>query len=268
MQATIALPKVEDCPLDAYRLRRFVQSTYQWRIKTFGGPTPVLVLAHMRSGSTLLSHLLAASPKINAMGEQNVTYSSQEQLDELAARVYAMTLHPRVRHRYVVDQINHNRYTPQAELLHGVPKIVLVRDPYESIPSMLRLFADRWYWDAEIANKYLCERLAGLSDLIRSDRRDMSFALTYADLVDSPHKVLGDIARFLNLDAPLRADYGSQAFTGIISDSSDSIKSGVIRRPEHDDRGIDAQVRPGTVKRYADFVTEFSFYGPDSSSTT
>ena len=76
-------------------------------------PRVLFIMGHMRSGSTLLMHLLVNHPQIIGCGERSVAYRSDDDLDklELAARRSQHSLFRQV--SYVVDQLNHDQFTPE-----------------------------------------------------------------------------------------------------------------------------------------------------------
>src|SRR5881397_3756704 len=130
-------------------------------------PLPaVFIMGHMRSGSTLLLHILLTNPELIGCGERNALYRSSEDLDklEIAARISQRAPFRRV--RYAVDQINHDRLTPSLELLRDerVRCIFLMREPIatiQSIVNLTRTFYDPW--TAQRAVDYYSERLQTLA---------------------------------------------------------------------------------------------------------
>jgi hypothetical protein len=186
----------------------------------------------MRSGSTLLLHILLTTPEVIGCGERNAAYRSPEDFDklEIAARMAQRAPFRKV--RYVVDQINHDRFTPVAELLRKerVRCIFLIRDPKETIQSIIELTA-KFYepWTIQQAVDYYVRRLeslAGCAALLQNRYE----ALTYNDLVNTTSPVLRRLESFLCLEEKLREDYAIHKFTGKRGDPSDAIQLGRISR--------------------------------------
>jgi hypothetical protein len=75
----------------------------------------VFVLGHMRPGSSLLHHILVSHPDLLGCGERNVAYDSADDLHrlQLAARRHRRAYWRR--YRYLVDQINHDRFVPRSD---------------------------------------------------------------------------------------------------------------------------------------------------------
>src|SRR6478735_5024629 len=134
-------------------------------------PEVVLVLGHMRSGSTLLLHILLSHPTIAGLGERNATYASSADLSRLVVATALARRQPFAPFRYVVDQINHSRFTPEFTVLNHprVRLLFLVREPAGTIASLLELTRKHYEpWPLERAVDYYVERLTTLARYARS----------------------------------------------------------------------------------------------------
>jgi hypothetical protein len=195
-------------------------------------PRVLFIMGHMRSGSTLLMHLLVTHPEIIGCGERSVAYRSDDDLDklELAARRSQHGLFRQV--SYVVDQLNHDQFSPERDLLRSerVRCIFLIREPEETIRSLLHLTrASHDPWTVERAVEYYAARLKSLS-ACRQNLKSRSIALTYSDLVDSASAALPRLTSFLALASELQQEYAIQPFTGRRGDPSERIRLGRIQR--------------------------------------
>jgi hypothetical protein len=188
----------------------------------------------MRCGSTLLLHILLTHPCIIGCGERNAPYHSLDDLDRLA--IFAR-LRQRAwlrRCRYVVDQINHDSFTPNEALLcHArVRLIFLTREPPETIASIVKLTKTYYEgWSVEKAADYYVQRLNTLArqaQAIRGDGHGVAF--TYRDLIEKAPVTFGRLQSFLGLDAGFSEQYALQEFTGSRGDPSDKIRAGRILR--------------------------------------
>ncbi len=196
-------------------------------------PGILLLQGHMRSGSTLLMHILISHPAIIGSGERNVSYATPRDF-------YRLELGTRFRRqrflspcRYVADQVNHNRFLTDAQLLNDprVRSIFLIREPAAALASMVEVLGPFYKMTAEDALTYYADRLAGLSHLGASLKHPGAGAfLTYDDLVHRTEPTLRSLKRFLGLDAPLSEQYRSFDFTGHRGDPSDRIRAGRILR--------------------------------------
>lgn len=194
----------------------------------------MLVLGHMRSGSTLLLHLLASSPEVIAAGERNTVYTGPQDLHQLGRDCYVVQRRAFGRIRYAADQLNHDHLMPQPRLLlhPKVHPIVLVRAPGPSIGSMVRTLGPIYgNMPAERAASYYIERvrtLTGYVRLLQAHHRKFTF-VRYEALTQAAEVVLGQIRVDLNLLRPLKPEYGVQSFTGRRGDPSGVIQGGVVR---------------------------------------
>lgn len=193
----------------------------------------LFVLGHMRSGSTLLSHILMSSASVAGIGERNSTYLDDSDFPRLAMHAHFRRL-LMVPRKFVLDQINHNRMTPDLRLLEreDVHLVFLIRDPGASIASMTDVLGKLYGTDAAAASDYYLDRLpylARIADQVATPER--AFFLTYDDLVMRTEATLGALTNFLDLPQPLKPDYRIFRFTGRRGDPSATIKSGSIAAP-------------------------------------
>ncbi len=199
--------------------------------------TAVLIMGHMRCGSTLLMHLLLSHPDLIGCGERNAVYRGNVDLDklEIASRRQQRALLSRV--RYAVDQVNHDHLTPDPGLLADkrVQCVFLVREPESSIRSILEL-TRRFYepWSESRAESYYTMRLQSLARLAGVIGRDRLVAMTYEELVADTGPALRRLEAYLGLESPLQERYTLQAFTGHRGDPTAKIRTGGIQRDRFD----------------------------------
>lgn len=207
------------------------------RLYSLRPPLPaVLIMGHMRSGSTLLLHILLTNRRLIGCGERNAAYSSHLDLDKLEITARIAQRAPFRRVRYAVDQINHDQLTPSRDFLKDerVLLIFLIRDPPSTIHSILELTRTFYggAWTVEKTIDYYCRRLQTLTDhAVGLAGKQKVMALSYESLVDDTSTVLRGLQTFLGLDAELREQYGIQRFTGKRGDPSEKIRAGrIVRR--------------------------------------
>lgn len=217
-------------------LKRVLGAFLTARDRYAGGPqTVLLLLAHMRSGSTLLHHLLISHPEITGRGERNATYAGEQDLQRLRVDVYAHRGGLLRCHRYVTDQVNHDRFLAAEGLLNhpGVRTVFLIREPEASIASMARVLGEFYDTSAEEAVAYYGDRLATLARYARLlQTPSPAFFLTYDDLVLHTEPALQGLSAFLGLKSVLSARYRRFEFTGQRGDPSATIHSGRIVPPK------------------------------------
>jgi hypothetical protein len=195
----------------------------------------------MRSGSTLLLHILASHPAILACGERNRPYRSRRDLDRLEAVARFHRRTPLRPYRYVVDQVNHNHLLVNETLLAegGVRTILLIREPEGALTSMVEVLGRFYGMSAIQALEYYVDRLAALAGYGQrvGDPRH-GFFLTYDDLISSTEPTLRALERFLALEMPLSERYQRFPFTGRRGDPGDQIRAGRIVRNASRERVI------------------------------
>lgn len=210
----------------------------------------MLIMGHMRCGSTLLMHLLLTHPDLIGCGERNAAYRRKVDLDklELASRRYQHAVLRRV--RYAVDQVNHDHLTPDPGLLadERVRCVFLVREPESSIRSILDL-TRRFYepWSESRAETYYTLRLQSLARLAGVIGRDRLLAMTYEELVADTGPALRRLEAYLGLESPLQERYSLQKFTGLRGDPTARIRTGGIQRDWSDS----APGKPGEPFEFA-----------------
>lgn len=194
----------------------------------------LFVLGHMRSGSSLLLHILGSHPDIRALGESWIRYDDPKRLSDLLYFVHAGTRSPMVDERYVVDKILHDDLLEGPDLLTrpASRSVFLVRDAERTLKSLY--FSRRRLprisgWQSALA--YYESRLAHLTALARvvHDPRRATL-VTYERLLAEPRATLDALGTFLELRSPLSERYRINPTTGMagLGDFSQYIRSGEI----------------------------------------
>ncbi|NEQ54701.1 MAG: sulfotransferase family protein [Leptolyngbya sp. SIO3F4] len=240
-----------------HRIREYkndwVQNYFNYRIDAASQPYHVafrakpyrflLLLSHMRSGSSLLTHLLTTNPEVIGYGETHINYNDANDFKVLLKKVYwqaqdfrtlgdARNL--RMQHQYVMDKVLHNKKFLDHEFLTSeqVYAIFLLREPERSLASIADL---KPHWNQHDAIEYYAERMAMLVEyarLINTQRRTL--VLTYEQMLDDTPKVLGTLQQFLHTQAPFTEEYKVLKTTGMrgVGDPKGNIKAGKIVRSQ------------------------------------
>src|SRR3569833_3463785 len=97
--------------------------------------SPLFILSHMRSYSSVLSHVLGSHPQIDGYCETHLRYRFSFDLLRLKWRVRKLTGEP-LRGRYVLDKILHNYAVATAILDNPRTRgIILLRQPVDVVQS-------------------------------------------------------------------------------------------------------------------------------------
>lgn len=210
----------------------FYQLRYGWRPEKY-----IFILSHMRSGSSLLTHLLASNPAICGYGETRTRYYNRRQFGVLTGKVL-YTLRGGLlsgHEKYVLGKVLHDRFLKpeHAAVLPGdKSKVVfLLRAPKGTLNSLRQTLG---HSETSALDHYL-KRLATMEDLARKLTSQASCAvLTHDQLLHRTDQVFRLLERFLELDRPLTETYQILPTTGQkrIGDPSTKILSGKILRDE------------------------------------
>lgn len=188
----------------------------------------IFVVGHMRSYSSLLSHVLGSHPRIAGYAEMHQKYRSWPDLLELCSKV-ERSCDKSCAHRQVLDKILHPQVIgPSILRRKDLSVIAIAREPLATLASILSMQAggiDR----LEGAVQYYLERLAALVRLAEM-RRGNVFYLDGEAVVERTGEALSSITDYLELAPNLRSDYSTFRFTGTpkYGDPSEWIKSGRV----------------------------------------
>lgn len=208
----------------------------------------IFILSHMRSGSSLLTHLLNAHPQINGFGESHIYYMAQENLKTLLLRNLWHLKKPILPQDYVLDKILHDEIAPSFALPDNLRIIFLLRQPEPSIKSIIRLFQDRpkMRMTEQQARDYYLNRLTSLenySQQVSDSTRKLT--ITYEQLLDQTQPVLNLLQTFLETEQPFSESYKTLSTTGVkgVGDSSKYIQAGrIVRQRESSNMRLDPEM--------------------------
>lgn len=200
----------------------------------------LFVVSHMRSFSSLLCHILGSHPEISGYAEAHLSYFGRLDLQRLARKVQQVTGNP-VLGRYVLDKIlhNHREIAPGILSRPEMKVLFLLRNPEDTVQSILNLSRVRntkgRFNDPVRVMDYYTGRLQQLEGYGAQLGRNAAF-LTSENLIDDTDRVLGELARWLELGTALKADYRTFRFTGApgYGDPSETILAGKVIRSDED----------------------------------
>lgn len=211
-----------------------IKSLREWNIeRCFPKTNFILVLCPMRSGSTLLQHLLTGEKDFLTAGETKIIYKTEDDLRQLVSKVFSYNNYLGFQRKTVIEKCVDNELIENFELVN-YPKlktIFLLRDPVSTISSLLRVKGFGYSESAESASAYYLERVENMLTLA-SHVRDQSkaFFLSYEQLTENQDRTLGELSKFLGTKQPLKATYQLHKWTGVAGkgDITKNIQSGVI----------------------------------------
>lgn len=214
----------------------------------------IFVLSHMRSYSSLLSHILGSHDQVTGHSESRIAYDSRRDLallrDDLARKL------GRQGTDYALDKVLHDKYRVlNAILSHPDTRpIFLVREPCAAIASIVRvhkgLDASGRYTDPAFAAAYYTSRLETLVSAARCC--DHALFIRSESILSDPDTVLEFLAAALELRAPLDPAYRVFEDTGTVGlgDPSEHIRAGhIVEQPAPSD---EVRIPPGERARAED----------------
>lgn len=190
----------------------------------------------MRSGSSLLLHLLMANSEISGQGERNRAYTGARDLDTFAIKSN-LARRDKWRATISVDQVNHTRFLLDESLLEEpkVLPVILVREPRAAIGSMVQTFNRIRNFPIEEGIAHYAERVSTLARYAHAIAAVRPLcALTYDQLVTQSDATLLRLQVQLSLREPLGKSYPTYEFTGTRGDPSERIRAGTILPARHD----------------------------------
>lgn len=168
----------------------------------------VLTLGHMRSGSSLLIHLMANHPEISAFGESQIKYRSLTDLKTLRSRCQA--IHAEKAAVWYLDKVLHDYYIDDPILIQKLfSRIVLTyRDPNSTLASMVHTKTQfNGNESLETYRNYYCQRLQSLAIQLKMLAPNTVCAVHYETLTSEPEPELQRIQHLLELKSPLSTTY-------------------------------------------------------------
>jgi len=219
-----------------------VHSALQWREYRY-----VFILGHMRSGSTVLSHILTSHPDFVGAGETHTEYKTPADLPKLIPRTCELLRKIELGDSsYIVDQINHPYLTDEVLSSPSIYKCIInIRAPEATLRSLMALFG----WNEATALECYVSRLAQLSQYGRN-LRERAMVVEYDDLVDQSEGTLAALTRFLAVNPPFKSEYSKNKVNGKMGDPSNNIFSGRIIRTKGHERSIGMLTIAGAAKAF------------------
>lgn len=196
----------------------------------------ILIISHMRSYSTLLSHILGSHPEISGYAECHQSYkrmSDFQLLEEKITSHYDAELHG----RYLLDKMLHNYIKISKSVLRSeqVRVIFLLREPLPTIQSILKMseLPDQPYKYSvpEKVSNYYINRIKTIQNFARKTPYKAAYIESNRIIHDSD-VLLNGLTDWLELKSPLKQDYKIFKLTGIPGkgDPTSMIKKGRIEK--------------------------------------
>lgn len=243
------------------------QHYYATRIKLTGKSCQFLViLSHMRAGSSLLVHLLNTHPKICGYGETHSSYESENSLLKLVGNIKYHLKQSGLDEDVFVDKLLHDGHVISKEVaaLPNVKFLFLVREPQAAVASMLKLWPHKRTEAGRVKaieyySNYYISRLNGLEFQAAqiADKHRMLF-LTHDDMVNRTDATFTAFQELLQVDASFSEQYEITPVTGKVGvgDPSVTIATGQIVRSSK--LAAEIALKPGCLEAFDDCTRSLS----------
>ncbi len=222
---------------------KLLRPYFQYQLSKRSHPLKYLfVLSPMRSGSSLLVHLLNSNSEIEGFGESHCAYSNCQDLEHLIYRTAVIQNSFDFKNAsYVMDKIVRNHDISEEILKDKNTKFIfLLRDPEASFKSVAQLgknypllqeynYFDHWF-------EYYQERLNFLQKTAQTiDDKHRCLFIQYEALLYQTEVSLQRFQSFLDTKTAFFEEYKVSKTTGSLryGDPSNVLKSGKILRPQN-----------------------------------
>ncbi len=193
----------------------------------------IFLLSHMRSYSSLLSHILGSHGNIAGYSEMHLSYKKRSDLLTLRYRVYISNNREPIKD-YIFDKILHNHSISNNILNDRNTKaLFMLREPEATLKSILKMSKNlnnpNRISDINKIGKYYLRRLEQLEELAKRTNGTAIY-LDAEKIVNDTDFALGYLTDWLQLKTTLSSEYKIFSKTGKpgFGDPSDNIKQGKI----------------------------------------
>lgn len=221
------------------RLERWIGRQLFSTSFTKGDRSMLFILGHMRTGSSLLQHMLCSVGDVVGYGETGTSYLRVKDFGAVAANVYRRLRQLPASESYLLDKVVHKGYIVNPDVLRhpSVRLIFMLRDPAMALSSMVRNV--EMTRQPESAYRHYARQIAWIQQLAEKISPEKWTHTTYNELVRDTPQVLTRLEDFLELSEPLSESYQTTQYTGVkgISDGGGNLDAGRVIR------GIDRQVQ-------------------------
>ncbi|TNC81110.1 MAG: sulfotransferase family protein [Oleiphilus sp.] len=197
----------------------------------------LFILGHMRSRSSVLSHILGSNEGVCGYSELHLSYESPMSLLRMRLELHN-DLGCDLKDKYLLDKILHNKLVLSKDLIQSVkPKVIfLIREPESTLKSIIymgQMTGVDWYQNPKRAQEYYCSRLSNL-EAYAALLEGNYFFLEADELVKHSDLVLARLSDWLSLKEPLDANYSTFNHTASKGrgDPLDNIRAGTIKETE------------------------------------
>ncbi|MCQ8847219.1 sulfotransferase family protein [Alteromonas stellipolaris] len=218
-------------------------------------PQRIYMLSHMRSRSSLLSHILGSNPEISGYSELSIKYRDRFSCLDQKIKLHqdGLVVDSSVK---LFDKILHNSFDFKSTSplnSNGVDVLIMLRPPESTIKSIVTMGeknGNTKYADVNWASKYYVSRVEKLCTI--ANELERFFFVKSDDIVENSEVTLSKLSNFLRLQNPLTVEYGSFNLTGKkkSGDTSENIKAGKIVKTKANDNIIISNAKLSELEEF------------------
>ena len=203
----------------------------------------LFIFSHMRSRSSLLSHLLGSNPGICGYSELHQNYNGRGSLFALRGAL-SQEQKCSLENKYLLDKLLFSRQVSDTIFELAKPRVILLlREPRDSIRSLLKMGRSTsidWHRDPEAVSSYYNASMVWLQGYAERLRGNYFF-IESNSLIEKTQCVLGQLTKWLGLKEVLSENYNIFKNTGKAwyGDPSPNIRTGYVKKTsKHTDIGL------------------------------
>ncbi len=225
----------------------------------------IFLISHMRSRSSLLSHIIGSHNQIMGHSELHLSYTTN--IDFLKCKTIILANQNQAYHNEQIyfDKILHNHLKLSLEQFNKrqCKLIFMVREPISSVKSIaMMLSKNPSLGQIEKSANYYVNRLKKIQKIYAEFPKESCYYLSSENLVNNPEEELSNLSDWLELSTYLSNEYTIFDNTGNrrSGDFSDNIKQGkVLKTTTPHKLDLPSNIKSTIETSYQEFIKNNSF---------
>ncbi|WP_299199330.1 hypothetical protein [uncultured Amphritea sp.] len=217
----------------------------------------IILISHMRSRSSVLSHVIGGNVNISGYYEQHVDHKKYFFIQKIKSNLLVDN-ELKSATEYLYDKVLHSHSDPKN--LDDYLVIVMVREPRATIRSIVVMgekTGSEWC-DSSLAFLYYINRLSDILAMLKAQPTVPFCFITSEGFIEETEQCLNKIAKYIGVDY-LSPNYDLREKTGTAGagDPSNNIKAGqIIHTESQEDIYLDEDLLEKADNVYNDFIKQ------------
>ena len=218
----------------------------------------LLLVSHMRSRSSLLSHIIGSHQNICGYCEIHGKYTNRINFLKSKIKILSECGKPYHSDQILFDKVLHNhlKISPMAVEKRRSRIIFMVREPISTIKSIAYMYnKSPSSSDINNAAKYYTNRLEEIRKIYLQLPKELCYFVNSENLITNPEKELYNLSNWLKLNTPLSKDYDLFNNSGKpgFGDSSENILTGKIVQTIDKELPISEDIKHAVQRSYQQY---------------